>query len=515
MAASKTPNPISGEQQSSRSRGLKLVNRGIRQIGKTEYVMFVVCLCGMALTIITTWPLWQNRIDPPNLPLISGMSGISFGGLIILSILVAMIDPRRGIVLHFAVLLTAIAFDQLRCQPQIFSIPVLMAACVWRDMRPVCRWFLVAMWLWAGVHKLISPYWMGPSSWSLLDRMGLKSAMDWYTAFAWSAGIGEILLALIAIFKPKIAAPFCVALHLGIVGMLLAMNWNFSVLYWNIATAIAGSWLLWTASGESGSHPESAALPARIWPRKTWQQIIVVVLLIAPAGVYGGWTPHFLAHVLYSDHMPRAVISTNGGAWEISTWNSLHAPVPRVKRILRQYFDSVAEPGDKLHILDSRPWLDDQYFCMDERGRSRAIKPAVFFDANSGFVRGIAKDYEPAVFQFQQAGIRMVKKTEDGMIFAIEFSPQNYKLELLRQIKYFPNLEQIQLAGCDLKDSHLSELAEMPMLLGIGLDNTPVTNDCLRHLEKLPRLQHLEYQGTQLTDDEVRDLLRPFFQPVP
>lgn len=483
--------------------------QGEQAVDKAGFAMLVVCLISMALTIITTWPLWQARVDPPNLPVLSGANGPSFGVLLLISLVFAMIRPRNGLLLHFAVLFVALLFDQIRCQPQIFALPVLMAACVWPSMRPIGRWFLIAMWLWAGIHKLVSPYWLGPSSWYLLDRMGFESAMDLYLPFAFGVAIGEVVLALLAIWKPRWAAPFCVALHLGIVGMLLSINWNFSVLYWNIALSIVGTWLIWTWGSEArAERKQTPAMGARLWPERRWQRVVVVLLVVTPAGVYNGLTPHFVAHVLYSDHMPRGLISGEDGATDISTWDSLHVPVPRVRRMLKEYFLAAAEPGEKLHILDSRRALDDQFLIKTQTGLAREIKRDEFFrGVGASQIQGIAKDYAPAVFALQKAGVRMLKKTEKGMIYAVEFHPENYDVELLPHVRMLQNLEEIQMAGCAVEDSHLQHMMGLQVLVGIGLDSTLVTDDCLEYLRDLPRLRHVEYDGTDLSEERVREML--------
>ena len=486
------------------------LTNGIRQIGKTEYVLFAVAVLCMSLTIITTWPLWQNRTSPPNLPILPALTGVPFGALILLSLAVALWQPRKGFIGHLIVLGVAIAFDQIRCQPQIFSLPVLMAACLWREFRPVARWFLIAMWLWAGVHKLLSPDWMGPISWTLLDMLGMENSLEWYRPFAWSVGIGEIVLGVIAIFKPRWAAFVCGGMHFGIVIMLVNMNWNFSVLYWNVANAIIGFWLLWSWRTESVSDENVA----RRWPRELWQQVVVVILLISPVGVYNGMVPHFLAHVLYSDNMPKPMMTTAAGPEEINVWESLYVPIPRLPAILRQYFESVADIGDKLHIYDPRPGMLHLHYGMAqfEAGesvlhRAEPISQAAFWDATTGVGQGFAQDYPPAVFYLEKAGIKMLKRTQNGKIYAIQFSPDKYNARLFQHVSGLLNLEQIQLADCELRDEDLEHVTYLPVLYGIGLDNTPVTNAALIHLDKVDKLRHLERNGTEITDAAVREWL--------
>ena len=481
--------------------------RGARQIERLPWLMFVTCLVCMAATLITTWPLWAHRQAPPNLPVVPFLHGVSFGIPLLATLVWAYFAPRSGWIALVGLLLTAIAFDQIRCQPQIFAMPVLMAGCIWRDFRMIARWFLIAMWFWAGLHKLLSPDWMGPASWSLLDRMGWQSALEWYQAFAWSVGIGEIGLACLAIWKPRWAAPMCLILHLGIVAMLILIQWNFSVLFWNVATAVVGCWLLWSWPQELAS----LEVKPRVWPYKTWQTLLVVFLFLSPAGAYLGIVPHFLAHMLYSDNLPRGMITTRQGPKEIETWQPLHVPMPKEPAILRQYFEAVAQPGEKLHIYDSRPGRKHQHYYMPSAGQAaQPVSSEFFWDPQTGAGQGIARDYPPSVFYLEKAKVRLLKRTEEGMIYAVQFRPQNYSFELLSRLKGLLNLEQIQMAECPLQDDDLRSLSELPVLYGIGLDDTPVTNACLTHLSRIPSLRHIEHAGTQITEPAIRDSM-PLF----
>ena len=505
MAVDKKQQPTGNVARDERPGFSDWIVRGKRQLGGVEYALLVLCLMCMAATIVTTWSLWQNRTDPPNLPMVRLFRGVSFGPIILLSLLVALFEPRKGAVIHFLVLAIAISFDLIRCQPQIFAMPVLMLACLWRDFKTVARWLLIAMWLWAGIHKLISPDWMGPSSWSVLDQMGFESAIDWYKGFAWVVAIMEIALALVAVLKPRWGAVSCVAMHLGIVAMLLSMHWNFSVLYWNIANATVGFWLFWTWQKEA--DPETTL--RRIWPDQSWQQIVAVILLVSPAGVYIGTTPHFLAHVLYSDNMPRGMMTTSEGPVEVSTWDTLDVPIPKLPSIMRMYFESVANRGDKLHILDPRWPMKNQVFFMSESGERAVRINADFFWAETGSGKGVAKDYAPAVFYLEKAGVRLLKRAENEMIYAVEFSSGQFNRRLFQHIRGLLNLEQLQLSGCAVGDEDLSFVSELPRLNGLGLDHTLVTDRGLNHLTRLPELQHIEYRGTRITDEAIQELLQP------
>ena len=477
-------------------------NRGFHQAGKLPYLLFVVALICLALTLVTTWPLWQDRVDPPNVPLFDGLSGLSFGWLIMVAIGGSLFFPRKGTIAIICLLAVAMAFDLIRCQPQMFAFPFLLAACLWSTGRSLCRWYLIAMWLWAGLHKLLSADWMGPSSWYLLKQMGFDNAFDLYLVFAIGVAVSEIVLALLALFFPRVAAIGCVALHAGIVVMLLSIDWNFSVLYWNVANAAIGCWLLWTWGSESGSLVERIRLTG--YP--VWQKGVVALLIISPAGIYNGWVPHFLAHVLYSDNLPKPMMASSTGSTEFKLWDALHAPIPRPIPVLTSYFERVGKPGDKLHILDPRPGMPDRYLQLGDTRIARSISREKFWSADG--IRGIAKDNPISIFHLQKSEVKLVARKKNGPLFAIEFTPENYSPETFARIEGLLNLEQIQISGCDVGDEDLQSVAVLPLLTGIDLSANPRLSDaCLENLKGLKNLRFIGIEGTGISQAAVDRIL--------
>ncbi|MGC4006356.1 MAG: hypothetical protein QM811_25835 [Pirellulales bacterium] len=145
----------------------------------------VLCVGLQVVTILVTWPLWQARSDPPypNLPWFDGCPSFSCGWLILATLAVVLARPGLGWMLHVAVLVPAIAMDQIREQPQVIGIAVLMGATIDERLARVARWYLVSLWFWSGLHKVLSPDWMGPATWKQLEDCGLDPA-PWHTAFA-------------------------------------------------------------------------------------------------------------------------------------------------------------------------------------------------------------------------------------------------------------------------------------------------------------------------------------------
>ena len=211
------------------------------------YILLLIAAVAQAVAIMITWPLWNVRTSGlPHLPVFPSLPQISFGWLLLLTLVVIPFRPRTGVWVHFAVLLVATLFDQMRAQPQFLATWVLMIAATYQTGAALTRWFLASVWIWAGTHKLISPDWMSHRAANMTAALGLD-VDSFYMIVGYCVALSEILVGLLAWFKPRWGAFGCVALHLGILVYLspLFCNWNYSVFPWNVATAVIGFWVLW------------------------------------------------------------------------------------------------------------------------------------------------------------------------------------------------------------------------------------------------------------------------------
>ncbi|MCG8651715.1 MAG: hypothetical protein MI861_17880, partial [Pirellulales bacterium] len=245
--------------------------------------------CQLA-TLLMTWPLWQRRSTPPNLPLFSWLPEISFGPLMAAGLVLVLWRPRLGVFVHWITLLAACCFDQFRLSPQFFGIAFLMTACLNDEGTKLCRWYLVAMWTWAGLHKLLSPDWFGHVAWSLVEQAGADPS-HLHLPFALTVAVTELTLGLLMLVRPRWAAQLCLAVHLGIALFLspLLAGINYSVLPWNFCLAVVGCWI-----GRKVSPPGPGMLP----PTHRWEKVVAMIFLIVPAGFYGGWVDRCFCHVL-------------------------------------------------------------------------------------------------------------------------------------------------------------------------------------------------------------------------
>ena len=200
-------------------------------------LLFVVA-CEL-LTLIITWSLWGTREAPVNLPLVS--LHLPFKVLMVGSLVFLVARPRLGAIVHAVVFLLACVDDQYRVQPQFICFVVLIFALVFEQGLWFARWYLVALWGWTGVHKLLSPEWLGAGAWTFLYRCGVDSG-EYSVLFAVGIAVVEIGLAIAAVVNPRRAAVGCVMLHVGVLFVLspLVRNHNPSVWPWNFVMAVVG-----------------------------------------------------------------------------------------------------------------------------------------------------------------------------------------------------------------------------------------------------------------------------------
>jgi hypothetical protein len=351
-----------------------------------------VVVVGQAATLLVTYRLWQVRESVPNLPLFDLPTWLQFAPFwpLLASLAAVLVRPLIGIALHTALLLVAIALDQMRIQPEVISLAILLWATLpWRGARMIARAHLIALWFYAGLHKLLSPaYWnvVGPS---MVERTfpGMPHALAWGLAVA--VALMEIALAVLVLWPKsrKIAGWSAAGLHVAIFLGLAIREWNEAIWAWNLVLAAAGPLLFvwWNESTWVGFQMSRRAVQATI-----------AFLLISPAGYYLGWIDAYLAHCLYASNTPQAEFVPSGeDAAEQRSKRllgqrmivELNVPFPPAHRLYEQYFREVGRSGDQLRITDRRRWagrrglsnrvltIDGEYRDGKKHGRWQAWHP--------------------------------------------------------------------------------------------------------------------------------------------
>ena len=478
-----------------------------RQIPWT-FLLKLLGVIAQGLSILITWPTWQFRNTPVNLPVLDlgtwqriglAMPQLDFGWVMLLSLLPILWLPRRGIVVHICVLSVATLLDQYRFQPQFFFIAALILFVERDHLRPVGRWFLISMWIWAGVHKLLSPDWFGVVSYNLLETSQWLPS-QWHPWFAGFVGCSEIGLGVLAITRPKYAAPAALALHLGITVFLspLGINTNYSVIPWNLYTGVIAFWILWQTQ-----------LPTFDF---RWQKYLKIALILFPVGFYFGWVDPGFAFVLYSGCIPEAKVTYNRPASDqapnpvrLTGWEDLAVTFPHTWRTFVQHFDHTAPEGSKLHIQEPRLFLTDLYYLKTQAG-IKPITRKAFLQAQPNAVAGQPCDNVRSTFAFSQAKCRVQVRNTHGSVFAIQFDPQTFDSSLLPLLQGTMAVEQLQFADCPISDVDLQMLAGLECLVGIGLSNTQITDNGLTHLAALPNLEIIETSNSQITQEGLQQI---------
>ena len=212
------------------------------------------------------------------------------------SLVLVLLLPRWGVIVHIALLVAAMLLDQTRMQPECISLALLMVASLETPgAKLIGRSHLIAIWFFAGLHKLLSTGYyhhtvpflavglMKPSNAIVFEILGGRvcrcrdgDGRCWPSSRA-RAGCG----------RPAGLRRACVEHALA--GLWL--GWNKSVWPWNIALVSAALLLIW---------------PWQTTFRDDWRdssrlaKLAVLVILISPLGFYFGVVDGLLGHCLYS-----------------------------------------------------------------------------------------------------------------------------------------------------------------------------------------------------------------------
>jgi len=301
-------------------------------------------LC-QAITIALTWPLWENRALPPNIPVIGFLGDVSFAVPLLALALACAIWPRRVGLLFLALLGIAMLGDQTRLQPEVISLALLMVLPAYgEDGTRVARWHMSALWLWSGLNKALSSGWTVPTgSAAFIARSLHASGAPPLVAVALPAA--EITLGLTSLWPRAwpVTRVGAVVVHLGILATLspLFADWNSAVWPWNVALAVAGFMLF-----------RPADVPRR--PPAKWAVAAGVVLLASPVLFYAGVGDAYLSHNLYTSNTARAAVCTTQEQRcsdpSSVTYDALNVPLPPEERLFRAVFDKTCTPAMRLTV---------------------------------------------------------------------------------------------------------------------------------------------------------------------
>ena len=307
-----------------------------------------------AASVLITWPVWQTRRYPPLLPA-APVPQLDFGLLVLGSLVLVLAVPRVGIWIHFATLALAFVADQTRLQPEFLSLALILVATGLPRLGPfVGRTHLITLWIWAGMHKVLSVGFMTDSAYWIYDGLPIdippiRPFVGWLIA---GSEVGTGLLMLVRSLR-RAGVGVALAMH----GMMLLVlspwghDWNESVWPWNFALGIAAALLFWP--WEDGVSQKDDAVQTRSRPEKRIKIAVAAVAALYPLGFYFGVTDAYLAHHLYSDAIARAFCEPEScrSASFGDTWEAFDVYIPPEPRLYKQYFLSRCTPGESLTII--------------------------------------------------------------------------------------------------------------------------------------------------------------------
>lgn len=344
-----------------------------------------------AMAIGLTWQLWQVRTaagDAPNLPVLDAgwvqQLQFSFGWLLLASLVLAVMRPGWGIILHCGLLVLAILLDQLRIQPEFISVAILLIGTLpGGGPKRLARCHLIALWFWAGLHKLLSAGYLfdsGPRMWT--DTIG-ELPRGLAVGLAVGAAVFELWLGIVAIVpRARRLVPWLAALlHAGILLSLFVQGWNPAVWPWNVAVVAAAVELFGREqkSEDKGQTTEDSGS----WVEFSWKMAAVIALL-HPGLYYVGLADAYVSWCVYSSNTPAATLYAagadsrvddaiaadnkldpaaleevlefaEGDELQFKHYAALQVPLSPAPRLFELYFRRVGRPGEMLVIDDPRP----------------------------------------------------------------------------------------------------------------------------------------------------------------
>ena len=340
----------------------------VETVDSRYLLRWFLVLCQGA-SIALTWPLWQARtgaVSPPNLPIADVLDHMQFGmgELLISSLAVVLIWPRIGAIVHGGLLAAAMALDQLRIQPEFVSLAILIAGTI---PRPgpllLARSHLIALWLFAGLHKLLSSGYVWEAGPDLARGLFANLSDRKHFLVSIAMAVAELTLGIIAIYplSRKSVPVMAFIVHGGILLSLVVQGWNTAVWPWNLALAAAGYGFFAGWDGPLWLPANSTTTASIGW------KIASAAILTYPLLFYVNLCDGYLAWCVYSANVPDAVIyddqSPDGERLFDRAYKPLNAPFSPSVRLFEQYFRRTAQRGDRMEIDDPRPlsrWLGKQ-----------------------------------------------------------------------------------------------------------------------------------------------------------
>ncbi len=299
------------------------------------------------LTIGTTWKLWNHRPDFPNLAVVHSFAEINWPWFLIASSILTAIVPRVGSPTFAVVLTGALLGDQMRLQPEVVTLAVLMfAPLLMPSGMHATRWLLASVWIWSGLHKMLSVGWRIEGGGFIADAFGLAFLTD---VFVVLVPVVEIAIGIAALFQSlrPVARWGGAAMHIGIlITLAVFARTNSAIWPWNAALAIVAISIF------APSRPQSISKKTRA---------IAITFLMYPALFYVGAVDAYLSSNLYSFNTATAEYCSKDVCRNLNSlsYDKLNTPFPPEPRLFKGWFHATCKLGDTL-LIEGRAGVLDQ-----------------------------------------------------------------------------------------------------------------------------------------------------------
>lgn len=300
----------------------------------------MVVAAGQLATLALTWPLFGTRASPPLLPFPDRSAAAALAAqpiwiLVVASLALLAWRPVWGGPLHAAAVLASALLDTTRFTPPVVSLALLGLAVSQPALHGLGRAHLSALWIWAGLHKLLSPAYFAVLAPMLSARLCDVGPLRDHAGLM--VALLELTLGVVSLV-PRLRAvgPLAASVHLSVVGSLMALHMNEGVWAWNLTLAAIASFLF---SEEAQAPP----------PRRS--ELALQLLLVGlPALSYVAPLHPTLAHHLYSGATPTTLTcGADGCTPDVELRAGLRAfgvPIPPSLDTLEAYFRATCAPGD-------------------------------------------------------------------------------------------------------------------------------------------------------------------------
>lgn len=327
-----------------------------RLIGVTaDLAWFRTIVVGaIIVSVWITWPMWGARDYPIVLPA-AALPQVNLGPILIAACLLALLAPRLGAIFVTLLFAYGMATDQTRTQPEFFSLPLLLWGCLpSAGARLIGRVSLIALWFFAGFHKLLSPNFLHDAGPRLVMALPFPLApvlVQFAVVGIAALEMGTAALSIMPATR-RMAAWSALVLHAGILFAFspFAESRNVAVWPWNIALACSGFALI--APWKTAPLVSLRAVP--LLPR-----LLAVFIAVAPAGYYLGIVDAYPAYHLYSAATASATVYCPAGCRSDqdlnASWYDFNVPLPPEPRLFEATFRATCSAGDVLRIVDPHP----------------------------------------------------------------------------------------------------------------------------------------------------------------